>query len=145
MRVPRGWALVSWLAVGLAGFLHVQAFAGHPLPAWGLALLALAFLLTAAALLTLVLQVQRAIAQGHTVRLALGERLTRPGRWALGLGFIYLGLQLLDVMPGGGGSGAGFSFDRTFTAILAWQALAAALLHQGAVSHQGASFSPPQT
>lgn len=96
---------------------------------WQVWALLLAFVLTALCLLALVLRVQSELAGGARLHIALADRLPRVGRWVLGLGFVYLGLQLLDVMPGGRGQGAGFSFDRTFTAILAWQALAAALFH----------------
>jgi hypothetical protein len=131
------------LATGLAAFTHVQAFGGAPLSPWGLGTLLLAFGLTAGALLALVLRVQQELSVGHPLRGALGDRLPRWGRWLLGLGFVYLGLQLLDVMPGGGGRGAGFSFDRTFSAILAWQALAAALFHQGGwIRSQGSRQGP---
>ncbi|MEB3197413.1 MAG: hypothetical protein VKP62_09445 [Candidatus Sericytochromatia bacterium] len=125
----RGLAIAGWTAALLAAGLHgVSLSRRMPLDGLQLGLLALAFALTALAFVGLVLALQREVLAGEALSVAIGDRLPRWGRWLLGLGFVYVALHLLD---GVRGSGEGFSFDRTFTAVLAWQALATALFHTG--------------
>jgi hypothetical protein len=124
-------AIVGWLAAATAVGLHGAAWRGAPLAGPALVALAVAFVLAAVTLLGVVLDVQARTTGGEAVGALLHDRLPRVGRWALGLGFVYLALNVLAALPVGGGTGEGFSFDRTFTALTAWFAAAAALYHGG--------------
>ena len=128
--MQRALAPLSWLGVALADDLHIAFWRGLPLDGWALTTLTGTFLVAAGALLGLILTVQR-----HAGELAYGyfEVVPRVGRIALGLGFLLVVANLIDWMPIAGawrGSGADpAAFERAFSAILAWQTMAAALYH----------------
>lgn len=128
--MKRGLAALSWLGVALAGGLHVAFWRGLPLDAPALGALALAFLLAAIALLGLILVIQRHAGEPDHAFFAVVPRI---GRILLGIGFLGVAVNFIDWMPVAGpwrASGADpAAFERAFSAVLAWQTLAAALYH----------------
>lgn len=118
------YRVAAWLAFFLAVALHIAFWRGWPLAMPGFVALLVAFLLAAFGLMGAILYIQ-AGGPGPTA-------LPGPTRWVLGLGFIYVALNLIDWFPVGGGTGGGndpAAFERAFSAILAWQGLAAAFYH----------------
>ena len=128
--MARAFAIASWLGVALSFGLHVAFWRGLPASAASLGGLALAFGLTAAALFGMILALQAAAQAGRTDQ-AFFAVVPPAARWLLGLGFLYVAAHLVDYMPvGGRGSHVDVSaFERVFSAIVAWQALVAALYH----------------
>lgn len=130
--MARTLAVLSWLGVALVGALHIAFWRGAPLGGATLAGLVAGFVLAIAALLGLILAVQRAATGPDAgVGAAYFAVVPRWGRWVLGLGFVYVALHFVDWLPVGGRRGAvdPTAFERAFSAIMAWQLMAAAFYH----------------
>lgn len=131
--MARVFAILSWLGVALVAMLHIAFWRGAPLAGLTLAGLVLGFGLAIVVLLALILAVQRAAdAPQGGPGAAYFAVVPRWGRWVLMLGFLYVAMHFVDWLPIGGHGRGGVdpsAFERAFSAIIAWQLLAAALYH----------------
>lgn len=131
--MARVLAVLSWIGVLLVGALHVAFWRGVPLGGTTLAGLVVGFVIAIVALVGLILAVQRAaMAPGGAIGQAYFQVVPGWARAVLLVGFVYVALHFVDWLPIAGRGGGGVdptAFERAFSAIVAWQLMAAGFYH----------------